>query len=280
MINKIFSFYSNNGNHSANDGDQLIIEAGMTHFACLVRSGADNKISSLEWFKHTSDESKDYEIFLKDIEAESKLLDKYYRQTNLYINNQNSVLVPPSKFEKQFIDDYLNAVLGETTKSTSLFDEISERASLVNVFRVQTEVLNILSKHLLIDKVEHTYSQVLRQLYKHDLPSTFLNVQFYDSCIIATVFNNGKLQFMQSFTYLSTEDVLYFLISLSQRLQLKIDQLVMKVSGMVDTQSALYRQLVKYFRNVSTETTDEGRVNFNAGEYPTHYFTPIYNLAL
>lgn len=281
MANKIFSFYTNNGHHSATDGDQLIIETGRTHFACMVRNEGSKHITALEWFKHEAGSGQNFGSYLKEVEGASKLLDKYYSKTNLFINNECSVLVPRSKFSKEVMEDYLDSILGKSLKNTSMVDEIEEGGGIVNCFRIQTDVLDLLNKYLQIDKVEHTYSRALRHLLsQEDLPALLMKVQFYDSDIILAVVNNGKLQFMQSFTYQSPEDVLYYLLSTSQRLLPNTDQLVLKVSGMVDMHSHLYSLLRRYFKSVSVETVLESIVEFETGDYPTHYFTPTFNLAL
>ena len=281
MTNKTFSFYTNNGGYSAMNGDQLIIETGNTHFACLVRNEPKDKIVALEWFTHEKDEQQNFEELLKNIKNNSILLDKYYSQTNLYIHNEWSVLVPPALFDKQSAEDHLNIVLGDAFESTSLFDEIKEGDGFVNAYRVESGKLDILNKHLLIDKTEHTYSQLIRKIFADDnLPADFIKVQFYHNEIIVIIFKESKLQFIQTFVYRTSEDVLYYLLSLCERLQLNTEQLVIKVGGVIYNPSPLYSQLQKFFKNVSTETVDLERVKFSTNEYPSHYFTPIFNLAL
>lgn len=281
MANKIFGFYSDSESMAGKGGNQLIIETGNTHFACLVKNDADETITAFEWFKHSKDDTRNFDALFTSIKQASRLLDQYYAQQCLFVNNEFGMLVPPALFKKDSVDDYLDVVMGEKFKTISLHNEVSVGEGFVNVFRVYNEITDVLNRHLLPDKVQHTYGQVLKQIYSiGNIPPTFIKVQFYDSEIIVAILKNGKLQFMQSFTYQSPEDVLYYLLSLCQRLQLNIGFLAIKVSGMIDLHTPLYGQLVKYFHNVSVETVDPGRISFDTGDYPSHYFTPIYNLAL
>ena len=85
---------------------------------------------------------------------------------------------------------------------------------------------------------------------------------------------------MRSFPYQVAEDVVYHWLNLIKQLELNADELIIRISGLIDIPSALHTLLLKYFKNVTIETIQLGKINLTGNQYPLHYFTPLFNLAI
>ncbi len=278
MANKIYSNYSQHNNSSNNN--ELIIETGNTHFACLVLNKEKNKISALEWFKHEKQDGAHFEELLHALKQGSVLLDKSYNKTHVYINNGSSVLIPGKLYNEELIDDYLNVVAGSPINNVSFVDEIEMGESIKNAYRVDSDILKVLDNQFSSAKITHTFSRVLTKLHEKNISGAYMAVQFYETEILIVIINNGILQFIQSFDYTLGDDVLYYLLTVVQRLEFNPQHLQVKITGLIDTQSDLYTQLQGYFGNLSTNTTSEEQALYNTGDHPSHYFTHLFNLAI
>ena len=65
--------------------------------------------------------------------------------------------------------------------------------------------------------------------------------------------------------------------------QFNIDpaHITLHISGLIDTQSALYSELIKYFEKVHYEGIPSNyETDGILEEYPTHYFSPLLKMSL
>lgn len=278
MSTKAFGIYSSGGNEAIENDEALIIEIGYSHVACLV-SGGDQKIAAFELHTLTKEETLDFKNLYSRVIAKSKLLDRTFTNTRLYINNEFVVPVPASNFNEGIATDYLNVVFGEDEDSFQQVEDVAE-AALMIAFRLPREWYHVINNHFKSVSVQHSYTSIIRRAISTASNAFVIRVQFYPAYIIAVVMQDGALQFIQSFIYQSAEDVLYYLLSICQRLNMNTPDLTIYLSGMIDLKSALYLQLVKYFRNIVLEDVDKNHVAIDISGHPPHYFTPFFNLAL
>lgn len=93
--------------------------------------------------------------------------------------------------------------------------------------------------------------------------------------LLVTLAQNNRVLLSQTFAYSTPEDVLYHLLNACHQFSLSADRVQLQVSGLVEARSALYRELVQYFRNLSFR-----EAGWNGGpEYPAHFFTTLNDLA-
>jgi hypothetical protein len=86
---------------------------------------------------------------------------------------------------------------------------------------------------------------------------------------------------MQSFPYDIPEDVSYHLLNITDQFHLEAQDITIRVAGLIDTSSALYAELMKYFLLVEADARPEF-FSYDAAfdEYPSHFFTPVFLLGL
>ncbi len=87
----------------------------------------------------------------------------------------------------------------------------------------------------------------------------------------------GQLLLSQHYRYESYEDVLYYLLRASRQFGLSQEKLELKLSGLIDKQSALYKELYQYF--IRVELREPGW-ELPPNELPSHYFTSLNDLFL
>ncbi|GAB4091980.1 DUF3822 family protein [Flaviaesturariibacter terrae] len=106
--------------------------------------------------------------------------------------------------------------------------------------------------------------------------ATQLQVHFAPKQFRVLAKRDGFLQLAQVYRYDSPLDVVYYLLRIAAETGLPGRDTPLVLSGLIDEQSALYRELYQYFSNLHFSRTDgmateEGR--------PAHYFTSLHNLA-
>ncbi len=282
MPNKSFSIYNSKEDAIADTDERLVLEVGKTHIACIRKQEHKRTISAFELFTFTENEAADFPKLFKTVSADSKLLNNTYPATQVFINNEVSMLVPIFKFNIEIAADYLNVIFGEDFLSKIQFEHLPIEPGMINVYRVSEELMTTLHHHFTQVTFKHTYSNIVKTVVSNisAFPSEYIYIQFYNTFIIVTVLMNEKLQIIQSFIYQSPEDVLYNLLNITERFKLNTHRLTLQISGMIDLDFTLYRELITYFRQVKVQNVDPSKFLLNINEYPLHYFTPFFNLAL
>src|SRR4051794_8573351 len=112
MANKSFSIYSSREDVVTDIHDQLLLEIGKTHIACIDTNDHKKTISAFELFNFTEKEAADFPKLFAAISADSKLLSNSFPATHIFINSELSILIPVLKFNTDIAVDYLNLIFG------------------------------------------------------------------------------------------------------------------------------------------------------------------------
>ena len=98
---------------------------------------------------------------------------------------------------------------------------------------------------------------------------------------LVVVFKDKAIQLLQSYTYQTPDDVSYYLLSICNRFQISQDKVTLIVSGLLDEQSRLFQELLKYFLHVQwDQLPDNVQMDAVFSPYPSHYFSPLLKMAL
>jgi hypothetical protein len=276
MSTKAFGIYSTEGSDTNNNN--LIIEAGNSHIACLALKD-DKMITGFELYTFKQEETLDYTNLFSGLVEKSHLLNRTSARAKFFTNNECGLLIPAAKFDEEILNDFLDAALGEDESAVSRFNAIHGEPNLIIAYRIPSEWFYVAQHHFKLGEVQHSYTAVLQSLNPIS-NATVIKVQFYPGYFTAVVMKEGSLQLIQTFLYQWSDDVLYYLLSISQRFNLNPSELELSVSGMIDLKSALHPQLEKFFHNIVVEEVNKSRLAIDVSEYPSHYFTPFFNLAL
>lgn len=123
-------------------------------------------------------------------------------------------------------------------------------------------------------RFRHEYTSGIKTLnFAREKGSMLIDFQAEDFSVM--VGKAGKFLLARSFPYSIPDDVLYYLIRICRQFGLSQETVELSVSGLIEQQSSLYRELYQYFINISFRDAD-----WNAGnEYPAHFFTSLNDLA-
>lgn len=281
MIHPIVSYYSAAKEADAAETDQLILEIGSSEIACLVKNGETQQITAFELFQLDKG-SNDWSDVFFELRTSSNIINCSFRQTDCYFNFEETVIMPEQKFSITAAEDYLALLFGEKTGFEIKHDALAGKESMVNAYRVKKAIHEWIERHVILYQPHHIYSRILADLFAKELPEGFfVKIQFYRKHFILTVFKEGKLQLIQTFHYTVPEDILYHVMNTIQQLHIGDTTSTLEISGMLDTESALYLQLTKLFTATSIESIDTDAVTaFTHQGYPLHYFTPYFKLTV
>jgi hypothetical protein len=90
------------------------------------------------------------------------------------------------------------------------------------------------------------------------------------------VLKGEQLQIAKSFYFETPEDIIYHLLNVVDKYGLTTSEAVVDVSGLLDSSSATWKELNKFFLNISFEKSPSFSVdNAINANLPSYYFTPF-----
>lgn len=217
---------------------------------------------------------------LSEILTGDEHLQRHFAEAFLVYHYTDSNLIPEKFFAIDLNKPITEIVYGNARKGLLLNDKV-QGWDLYNIYRIPREVHSLLQQKFSAGKYWHYNTLLLSGVEKESLEGDTIKVVIAADKFAVVAFKGQQLQLAQSYHYQTPEDVSFQLLALA--LQFGIDQetVNLKVSGLMDEQSILYQELLKYFNQLEWEqlpgetSAEEGFENF-----PSHYFSPLLKMAL
>jgi hypothetical protein len=194
-------------------------------------------------------------------------------------NYEESNLVPEGYFNLGLNKTLTELVYGKAKKGLVISEKINNW-SLYNVYRIPREVHTKMQQRFSAGKYWHYYSLLLTATPPPGNDAPVCTIIFYADRFICFIANGGKLQLVQTWMYQTPEDVAYYLLSVCSRFQYDQETINIRVGGLIDEQSALYTELMKYFLLVTPVAVPVSmEENKLLSAFPRHYFSPLLTIA-
>lgn len=206
------------------------------------------------------------------VEAYPELSNSFYEVLVAYDFPESS-LMPIKAVYNDDSATILNAMFG-IKGSSSIISESVTGWQLNNIYIVPTDLKGWVQQQFPSARFWHQYSLGVRYSTSSSSNGTLLvDFRKEDFVVIATGRNNILLT--QTFEYNTPADVLYYLIKICNQFTLSRKDVELQLSGLIDQNSALYKDLYQYFINI-----DFRNATWNTEpDYPAHFFTSLNDLA-
>lgn len=282
MVQKLIGFYGGSQAYAHFNKDNFFIEVSNHHYCCWVRTEKNNSIAALEVFTIDEQLGFDWSDIFYEIGKQSVLVDKSYNLVTLFYNTNENVLIPAYKFNAANADGYLDLLFGANENCVIKYDSIDFGGeAMYNVYRINATLGTMIKTNFLTITEFHTYTGLLKHLTidTNKQQGNCINLYFYNNTFIAIILKNNKLQIAQSFIYNTPEDILYYCLNFTETYKIAKDADPLFVSGIVEQNGAILNLLKQHFASVYIAYPNANEIAFdNNSEYPTHYFTPFFNL--
>jgi len=256
----------------------LYVDMAADHCCLAIFHEPNQAFLGLEYY---DTEKKNFEDSQQEIFNTSKLARAGSSKVVVAYNMPEALLIPDPLFPMTQPANALELVYGDLHEGR-IFQEDVQGWHLKNVYRVPTIVHELIETRYTSGEYWHFYSLLLKRMQKiSDVGGQDnLQVVFYPHRLVVALVKSGQLQLVQSFDYEIAEDVAYYLLNVSQQFHCDPNTIQLRISGLIDTDSPLYTELLKYFLHV---TLDDRSANYSYeqgfNDYPLHFFTPVFSLA-
>ena len=269
-MKQVFSITSPNVTDSTSK--VLALRVGEKHFGFSISSLPVDELFQLAWYTgEQMDENSLREIYLSHPE-----LKQGFDKVLICYDHPQSVLVPQNHFKQEDAPLLLQTMYGANSGDKVIAEAISNW-QLYNVYAIPDEIDKWLGQHFAAGTVAHTYTVGLKQVEVTDFEGSFaIDFRSDDFSLIVTRAN--KLMMAQTFSYETPADVIYYLLDTCREFSFTQETVRVAISGLIDQQSGLYRELYNYFLHLRFR---EPVWQLPAAEqpYPGHFFTSLNDLA-
>ena len=232
---------------------ELSIQISLSGLSFCILNRDTNSISSLKNIKFKKQLNPlDVLEKLKECFDNEIMLQNNFETVNVIHDNELSTLVPKAIFNEKAIADYLKFNSKILKSDFVAFDSIDINHS-VNVYIPYVNVNNYIFDRYGDFTYKHASTVLIETILDSEKNSGFNNFYVHVSHnrfeIIIT--NKGKLQFYNSFEYVTKEDFIYYILFTAEQLKYNPETLNLILIGDIIKDDELYNTAYKYIRNVS-----------------------------
>ncbi|MGH2644707.1 MAG: DUF3822 family protein, partial [Chitinophagaceae bacterium] len=211
---------------------------------------------------------------------QNRILYTDFQNVKISFDNPEFTLVPDTLFNPAFKKEYLTFLNPEYPDQSFYTDPI-ESLKAVNVYSVDKNTAGYLRKEFKNAKYYHAETVFLSSIMKQtDTNANHLYVRVQQGHITVTVMAAGRLKLIQPYPIYHGVDVYYFILNAIKSLQLGDQKVEVFVSGQINEESSVYKELIYGIPTVSWLKRQESISyikDFN--KYPGQYFYILTSLA-
>jgi hypothetical protein len=250
----------------------LLMEIGETECSFAIMHHASRIIYEFAYYKS---EAGDDELLPKIFDKYELLRSAFYRSAIAWYMPE-CILIPNKFYDHQESKTLLDEMFGRGG-NVSITESLSEW-QINAAYHVPSADHESINRHYTTGNFWHHYSVLLKN--KHNSNGSFLTVDFKSESFSVVAVRDNFLLLAQIFPYSTADDVLYYLLKVCKQFSLSQNEVNLVLSGLVDKQSAVFKELHQYFVNIKFASL-ENRVQLGEvfAEYPQHYFTSLSRLA-
>ncbi|HVZ98668.1 MAG TPA: DUF3822 family protein [Chitinophagaceae bacterium] len=210
---------------------------------------------------------------LKSLFSDHPFLKHSFAKTCLIFSNDESVLIPFNLYSSLENGNALNLAHGDITANDLIQTDLVTEAGVYNTYRISKPVSDFFAKSFPDAVRTHLYSALI----KTPQPGDSISLIFYPDRFALKLNVKYKTQLIHTFRYAVPADVSYTLLNICQRFNLQNIPVI--ISGLIDRDSALYKEIYQYFETVDFAVLPEAYNYPDAiKEQPAHYFSHLFAL--
>lgn len=202
-------------------------------------------------------------------------LDQKLKKVSIAICTPYYVQIPSALYSEEAALDFLAFNHKRTIGKTDLQTHTVEGPSIQLAFEFPFLIKNLFQSRFNLGQIIHESAPFLEYTanQKQEVEET-VYLEVHENHFQIGIYKQRQLQLYNQFEYATVEDFMYFFLYTLEQVELDRETLALKLSGLVEKDSPLYRMLFQYIRKVELvkrpKVVKESHVLSQLGE--SHYF--------
>lgn len=246
----------------------LAISVGAKNFSFAISNAQANILYHLASF---SGDEMTPGVLADILSSHPEASASFYKVAVCYHYSQH-VIVPQQYYSHENFGELWKAVHG-VSSSKNIISETVAGWQLNSVYTVPQDVQQFLARRYPSASFKH-FSTLALDTKPQNETAGLLQVDFAVDEFEIVVFKQGELLLAGQFEYSTPHDVIYYLLNICNQYALSQYEVQLKVSGLIDKDSALFKELYQYFLNIEFR-----EASWTHPDYPLHFFTQLNDIA-
>ncbi len=252
----------------------LSIRIGDKHLGFAISDAAGDKLYGLSFYSAEEVTGG----LIEEVLRENAGLKQNFIKVLISYDYQQNVLLPTGEYsdaDALLVLQQMHGVNGQSvTKS-----EVVPGWQLQNMFAIPREVYDVMIAQFPNAIYRHHHTIGVRAARLTDKEHLMLLDLRRDEFSLILIHRN-QLLLAQTYLYITPADVLYILLNVCQQHGISQELLQLELSGLIEKDSSLYREIHQYFLDVNFRSPSWGDDSSHDQSYPPHFFTSFNDLVL
>lgn len=245
----------------------LAMQVSNHHFSFCIYNPDDQKILQLKRYVFSAANEKQ----LQEIVNKNPSLQGSFYKIITGLDFGFSSLIPADKGNG---DAGPLMYLEHADQQDHVITELIVDRQIANMYTVTPGILTWLVHHFPSSTYLHAHTVQIRSV-KGSFEQGLLRVDIAEKFFTVQAFKNESLLVSKTYAYHATADVVFYLLKICEVFAFSQEQVVLQLSGLVDVESKLYRELYDYFLHISFQPANW---HDTLSDLPAHYFTALNEL--
>lgn len=274
------SFFDKSFSDSKTSEYQLFLQISKSGLSYTIFNTQTSTFIGFESFLF-NDIYNDYSILnpLNQVIEETTLLKKPFNKFAISYVNNRATLIPKPLYKADELKKYHLFNFTEQEEDVYLSDYVLN-LSAYNIYSIPDFIVsafknldNVSFRHFSTALIEASLlhakkTNALSLIDVHVLPQSFQIISV----------KNQTLELYNSFNYQTSEDFIYYLLFVLNQLNIKSNEAIIRLTGEVDKNSAIYDMLHKYIQTINfCETPNELNYSYVFEQTQKHYHYALFN---
>lgn len=254
----------------------LICEVNNEGFSFCIKEAELNSFLGLGIYHFdNSKPAEGFPIALQVLFHQKEFLSKNFKKICIVYSFPQSVLIPFSIYKRENNETLMNMMFGDLETNETTLTDVIPGQSMYNCYSLPAAVIEVIQAHFRNTSMAHQYSLILKTPGEEG--ANKMSVIFYAQKVVVNLIKEGKHQLINSYNYQTPEDVSYILLNILH--QFEIENIHLMITGLIEENSALYKEIYKYFDDIELSGYREGMVYAEEIKaFPSHYFSYIFDM--
>ena len=252
----------------------LSVRIGAQHCNFAISGFNSDQLFRLVWYSGNEITETDLgEIYIRHAE----MRETFFKVLVCYDHPQ-SIFVPDNLYKHEDARLMLETMYGKNGKDVVMAETVVNW-QVQNVYSIPQDLKTWVKQHFPDADYIHNHTIAAKHINATDFEGGMMtDFREHDFSVIVNKAN--KLLMVQTFSYAAPSDVIYYLLKICKEFSFLQEQVRVTISGLIEKESALYRELYQYFLNIQFREPLWQIPVSQQEYYPVHFFTSLNDLAL
>ena len=250
--------------------EKLSLRMGEKHCSYAVTDLSGNELYELPYCPVQSLNQND----LSALRSAYPRIAAPYHQVQITFDNSKALLVPSLHYQPEEARRLLRTIYGDMYGCDVMAEPVVAW-QIYTIYGIPMDVQDWLNQQYPVKTSRHQYTLLLKTIPARPEGCLFVDLRPTEFTVMTS--RGSQLLSAQTYEYSVPADILFRLLHICKSFDLRQEEVLLRISGLIEEESALYRELSLYFLRLEFRRSGWTQIDTL---YPPQFFTALNDLAV